>query len=135
MRVNGPGKAVELTLIKNEQAGQSTVQPTVEKETFLKSAVAQTELMQATAKENESQPVRLEDSVELANTAMQISSYNLQFRVHEESGRVQVKVIDSQSGEVLKEIPSEQMLEISANIKEMLESFDKMVGVLVDEFV
>lgn len=135
MRIEGSGKTVELKLIKNEQASQQAAQAVVEKPAYEgKLAKPPAEQVQE-VKGNETQPVKLEDSVELANTAMQISSHNLQFRVHEESGRVQVKVVDSQSGEVIKEIPSEQMLEISASIKKMLESFDKMVGVLVDELV
>lgn len=136
MRVNGPGTAIDLTLVKNEQAAQQVAaQQVVEKPVpDNKSAKPQAEQVHA-VNGSGTQPVKLEDSVDLANAAMQISSYNLQFRVHEESGRIQVKVIDSQSGDVIKEIPSEQMLELSASIKEMLEKFDKMVGLLVDECV
>ena len=78
---------------------------------------------------------QLEAAVELANQAMEISRYNLQFRIHEDSGRGQGKVIDAGSQEVIREIPPEQMLELSASIKQMLDTFHKMVGVLVDEFV
>lgn len=133
MRIEGSGKTVDLRLIKSEQASQQATQAVVERPSYEGKLVNQQAEQVQEVKGNESQPAKLEDSVELANTAMQISSYNLQFRIHEESGRVQVKVVDSQSGDVIKEIPSEQMLEISANIKEMLEKFDKMVGVLVDE--
>ena len=77
---------------------------------------------------------QLEAAVELANQAMEISRYNLQFRIHE-NGEGKVKVIDAGSQEVIREIPPEQMLELSASIKQMLDTFHKMVGVLVDEFV
>lgn len=80
-------------------------------------------------------PEQLGTAIELTNKAMEISRYNLQFRIHEDSGRVQVKVINAASQEVIREIPPERMLELSASIKQMLDTFHKMVGVLVDEFV
>jgi flagellar protein FlaG len=66
------------------------------------------------------------------NDLMKVSNYHLQFRVHEDSGRVQVKVIDSESKEVIREIPPEKLLECSAMIKSML---DEMAGILVDEII
>ncbi len=43
-----------------------------------------------------------------------------------------MKVIDSESKEVIREIPPEKLLECSAMIKSML---DKMAGILVDEII
>jgi len=54
----------------------------------------------------------------------------LEFRLHESSGRYQVKVIDTESQQVIREIPAEKMLEFSASVKQML---DKALGILVDE--
>lgn len=131
MQVTGPGKAANLAVNRSEQA----IQPVPEQRTLKvqdepKQAPAEAKQAQA---EPESRKMKLEDAVELANTAMKITTYQLQFRIHEESGKIQVKVVDSESGEVIREIPPEQMLEIAAGIKEMLEKFDKMVGVLVDK--
>ncbi|HHV15959.1 MAG TPA: flagellar protein FlaG [Gelria sp.] len=71
-------------------------------------------------------------AAKVMNDLMKVSNYHLQFRVHEDSGRVQVKVIDSESKEVIREIPPEKLLECSAMIKSML---DKMAGILVDEII
>jgi flagellar protein FlaG len=78
---------------------------------------------------------QLETAVEISNRAMEISRYGLQFRIHEDSGRVQVKVVDSETKEILREIPPEHMLKIAASIKEMLDNLHEMVGVLVNEIV
>lgn len=72
----------------------------------------------------------LKAAVELTNEAIRITNYHLEFRLHEDSGRYQVKVIDSQSQKVIREIPPEKMLEFSAQIRQML---DKALGILVDE--
>ena len=73
--------------------------------------------------------------MEISNRAMEISRYGLQFRIHEDSGRVQVKVVDSETKEILREIPPEHMPKIAASIKEMLDDLHEMVGVLVNEIV
>lgn len=131
MQVTGPGRAADFAVIKNEQAvQQAPEQRTIKAQAELKQALSEP---QQTQGEPESRKMKLEDAVELANTAMKISIYQLQFKIHEESGKIQVKVVDEESGEVIREIPPEQMLEIAAGIKEMLEKFDKMVGVLVDK--
>jgi flagellar protein FlaG len=74
----------------------------------------------------------LRRATNIMNEVMKVSNYHLQFRIHEDSGRVQVKVIDSESQEVIREIPPEKVLECSAMIKTML---DKMAGILIDEII
>jgi uncharacterized FlaG/YvyC family protein len=44
-------------------------------------------------------------------------------------------VVDSETKEILREIPPEHMLKIAASIKEMLDDLHEMVGVLVNEIV
>lgn len=68
------------------------------------------------------------------NSTLEALQHSLRFRVHDGTNRVQVMVVDA-NDEVIKEIPADQMLELSAKIKEMAKMFQKMVGVLVDEFV
>lgn len=73
---------------------------------------------------------KLKAAVDLTNEAIRITNYHLEFRLHESSGRYQVKVIDTESQQVIREIPAEKMLEFSASVKQML---DKALGILVDE--
>ena len=72
----------------------------------------------------------VEAATEVMNEAMKICNYNLEFKFDKESARMQVKVIDSDSQKVIREIPSDQILECSARIRELI---DHMAGVLVDE--
>lgn len=69
----------------------------------------------------------LTQAVEDLNVTM--SMHRLKFEIHEDSGRCQVQVIDQHSEEVIRELPPDTILDISARIKEML---DKEVGVLFD---
>lgn len=45
---------------------------------------------------------------------------NLQFSVHEATGRTVVKVTDQESGKLIREIPPEQVLELAVRIEEMI---------------
>lgn len=69
-------------------------------------------------------------AVKVMNEAMKISNYHLEFQMYENSGEYQVKVIDSDSKEVIREIPADYVLEQAAQISKKM---DEMIGVLVDE--
>lgn len=75
-------------------------------------------------------PKVLQEAVKVTNEAIRISNYHLEFKIHEDSGRYQVKVVDTDTAEVIREIPPENMLDFSAKVKELL---DQAVGLLVDE--
>ncbi len=49
-----------------------------------------------------------------------------EFKLHERTGRIMVKLIDKDTKEVLKEIPPEKILDLVASIWDL-------VGILVDE--
>ncbi|WP_168123423.1 flagellar protein FlaG [Paenibacillus sp. HB172176] len=65
-------------------------------------------------------------TVERAIKAMQGRATNLQFSVHKETNLIAVKIVDSESGEVLKEIPPEKSLDFVAKLWEM-------AGIFVDK--
>lgn len=48
------------------------------------------------------------------------------YRVHEETGRLMVAIIDKQTGEVVRTVPPERLLDIAAKIREF-------VGLIIDE--
>ncbi|MFZ7120921.1 MAG: flagellar protein FlaG [Eubacteriaceae bacterium] len=51
---------------------------------------------------------------------------HFEFQVHEKTGAMMVKLIDNNTNEVIKEIPPEKILDLVANIWEL-------VGIIVDE--
>ncbi|WP_082583930.1 flagellar protein FlaG [Noviherbaspirillum sp. Root189] len=61
----------------------------------------------------------LEQAVKDLNKAMQTQSANLEFSVDEDSNRTIVKVIDQQTQEVLRQIPSEEALKISKALNQV----------------
>ncbi|NSW83194.1 MAG: flagellar protein FlaG [Syntrophothermus sp.] len=137
MRIEGPGTASDVSTAKIEPVRPVSVDMISEKRVLEKT---EDENRLKVSKEADGEkatrePESLDRAVDIANKAMEISGYNLQFRIHKESGRVQVKVVDAETQEVIREIPPEQMLRLSASIMEMLENFHKMVGLMVDELV
>lgn len=80
---------------------------------------------------NDQQQLTREDTEELSdvlNDIAKIFNSRLQFRVHEETERLYVQFVDRDSGEVIKQIPPEELLELSAKIQ-------KMVGLILDKYV
>lgn len=72
----------------------------------------------------------LQKTTELLNQAMKIANYHLEFKLYKDTGRYQVKVVDTESQQVIRELPPDDVLEFQTEIIAML---DKMVGLLVDE--
>jgi flagellar protein FlaG len=66
------------------------------------------------------------DAIEKLKKAGDIFNRRLEFKVDENTHRIVVKVIDTETDKVIKEIPPEQIIALAAKIQEM-------VGLLVDE--
>ena len=45
-------------------------------------------------------------------------NFNLNFSVHEASGQIMVSVVDKETGDVIREIPSEALLDLAAKLQE-----------------
>lgn len=58
-------------------------------------------------------------AVEKINDFIQITRRDLQFSVDDETGRTVVKVLDSETDEVIRQIPAEEILTIAANLDEV----------------
>lgn len=70
----------------------------------------------------------LAEAIRQINQTMEIYNTELRFTVHETSGEIMVKVVKSETGEVIREIPPEYVLRIVTYVREML-------GLLLDKFV
>ena len=62
------------------------------------------------------------------NKALQASSQNLEFSVDKAANEVVVKIVDQQTKQVLRQIPTQEALEIS-------KSLDKLQGLLINQTV
>jgi flagellar protein FlaG len=68
----------------------------------------------------------VDKAIEKLREAGDLFKSRLDFRVDEETNRIVVKVIDTETDKVIKEIPPEQLIKLAAKIQ-------KMIGLLVDE--
>lgn len=69
---------------------------------------------------------KLEKAVEETNRIVFPVEDQFEFKIHEGTGRILVKLVNKETEETIREIPSEKILDLIANIWEM-------VGILVDE--
>ena len=82
--------------------------------------------------------VTKEDAIEwsgFANEFLSSASIGLQFKVLDDTNRWYMQLINEESGEVVREIPSKEMLQMAAKLKEMMDnvmSRSEPVGVLLD---
>ncbi len=68
----------------------------------------------------------LEKAVEQTNRIIFKDDNRFEFKIHERTGRMMVKLINKETDEVVKEIPPEKILDLVASIWDL-------VGILVDE--
>ncbi len=71
-------------------------------------------------------PEKVDAVVKELNDAMRIISTSLSFSVDEATGKTVIRVIDDGTKQVIRQIPSEEVLKVAARITELL-------GVLFDE--
>ncbi|GAA0857147.1 flagellar protein FlaG [Aliiglaciecola litoralis] len=77
-----------------------------------------------------SNSLNIEKAVSEISDFLQATNRQLSFSVDEKSERQVVKVTDSESGEVIRQIPSEEVLALSERIKELQSDVGNVVGVL-----
>lgn len=79
--------------------------------------------------ETQTSPQQLEVAVKEINQALQQSNRNLQISVDSDTKRPVVKLVDTETGEMIRQIPSEEALAISRSIDE----FQQQQGLLFSE--
>lgn len=70
----------------------------------------------------------IEQAVGQLNKTMRVYNTELHFEVHEKSGEIMVKVLNSNDQSVIREIPPERVLDMVAYFKEIL-------GVVIDRMI
>lgn len=84
--------------------------------------------MQQKKAENVSAPTekQLIEAVQAGNKELKKLETNLRFSIHEKTHQVMVKIVNSETEEVIREIPSEKIIDLVASIMER-------AGILVDK--
>lgn len=81
------------------------------------SAVASGQLEQAAGQQDSSVP--LDKAVASMSSFIQSVQRNLDFSVDDTSGEVVIKVVDTESGRLVRQIPSEEALRLSEKLEEL----------------
>jgi flagellar protein FlaG len=75
----------------------------------------------------------LGEAVENINQFVNSQGRTLNFSVDEESGKPVVKVIDFETKEVIRQIPSEEVLTMAKAIKRLQEDLGSATGLMIDK--
>jgi flagellar protein FlaG len=73
------------------------------------------------ARNSEFSPEEVEAAVRNLNDYVQNVQRNLQFNIDDDSGHTVIKVIDSDTEELIRQIPSEEVLAVARHLREMEE--------------
>lgn len=73
-------------------------------------------------------PEELQQVVEQLNDHVQMVQRDLHFSVDDASGRTVIRVVNSETEELVRQIPSEEVLQISRSLKEQV---DGITGLIV----
>lgn len=113
-------------LIQNVSNTASASRLTSDSEPMPAVAPKQAELPQVAAKTAPQQPnntpptaTQIKNAVESLNKAMKQANSSLEFSVDKETNRTIIKVVESKTGEVIRQFPSEEILAISRAIDNM----------------
>ena len=68
----------------------------------------------------------LQRAIEQTNQMIFKDDNRFEFKIHERTGRIMVKLVNNETNEIVKEIPPEKILDLVASIWDL-------VGILVDE--
>ena len=60
----------------------------------------------------------LEEAVDTLNRALQASNRNVLFSIDKDSKRVVVKIVDSETDDVIRQIPTEEVLKLSRTLSQ-----------------
>jgi len=87
---------------------------------------SQLEAKKSTEEQTKDQEQQVIKAIEKANKHIKTFDRKLEFSIHEATKQIMVKVIDTEDDTTIREIPSEKILDMVANLWEM-------AGILVDE--
>ena len=85
---------------------------------------AQSNVQSATANNRQARPEELESSVAKIQQFVSATTSDVQFSIDKDSGSTVVKVIDRNTKEVIRQIPSQEMLD-------MAKALDRLQGLLL----
>ena len=77
----------------------------------------------------------MSDAISRVESFLQGQNRNLAFSIDENTERSVVTVLDSDTGDVIRQIPSEELLVLAKRIQELQQDVGSRVGVLINNQV
>ncbi len=104
-------------------------------------AITKTEKIQETPERKKPELPEVKKAAEKLNSTLQIVNTKLQVNIDSETGKIVVKLVNSENGEVIREIPPESILKLSARIAEYIGNWPEnktaaaVEGTVIDKIV
>ena len=112
-------KSSDQSSFKADSTNADVAKPEAELSIQELSSQLQVQEQQKAEKEKPVGEVELGDAVQRINDHMQVIRRDLQFSMDDDAGQLVVKVIDRETEDVVRQIPSEQALELSKRLEEL----------------
>lgn len=77
----------------------------------------------------------LQQAVDVVNQAVSLEQRSLSFSIDDVSGRSVIKVVDFATDELIKQIPTEELLKVAQDIKRLQDEMGQSIGLLIDNKV
>lgn len=77
----------------------------------------------------------LQQAVDVINQVVELEQRSLSFSIDEESGRSVIKVTDFETNDLIKQIPTEELLKVAQNIKRLQDEMGQSIGLLINSKV
>lgn len=122
---NNQNVAPNTTVVAGKDAPGSVAPIDKSEAAIAVSASASKEATKEVAKEQPVSKEELEKHVKTLNSAMEIFNRKFHFKIHDKTHRVIVQVLDSDTGQVISEIPPAKVLDMVADMQ-------KAIGLVVD---
>lgn len=124
----GNGSSYQQTSQAGRSKGTESAQPVKKKasEAVVQQKKAQVEAQVAAEVKNQHKEREVIKAIESANKHIRTYDRRLEFSIHEQTKQIMVKVINTEDDSVIREIPSEKVLDMVGHMWEV-------AGILVDE--
>jgi flagellar protein FlaG len=129
--ITNVSKLVPATVVKNKRQNEDSASlktdAVIDKKVEFEPALSPDGLKEKESDSNVASLDKLKSAAIEGNSILQAANRNLEFKIDESTKRVVVKIVDNQTGETVRQIPSEDML---AFIKQMQELDGKKGSVI-----
>ena len=72
----------------------------------------------------------VQNAVAFSNSVMKLTNYHIEFQIHDSGNRYQVRMVDNESGEIIREIPPDYMMKIAEHLQGKIQA---EAGLLIDK--